>query len=89
MLANYVSTAVACSEHGLWTNSAIFILFSGISNYTSLCALLQEFPTSMADLNGKLIEMAWDGFLGLSQRSWNVFFVLLVIFGMVGQNVTR
>eukprot|EP01084_Bolivina_argentea_P025544 47506_1 len=36
----------------------------------------------------KSIFMAWDGFLGLSQLTWNLFFVFLVVFGMVGQNVT-
>lgn len=34
------------------------------------------------------IFMAWDGYWGLSQSMWNLFFVFLVVFGMVGQNVT-
>lgn len=36
----------------------------------------------------KDIFNAWDGTLGLSQTTWNVFFAFLVVFGQVGQNVT-
>lgn len=36
----------------------------------------------------KSMLMAWDGICGLSQTVWNLFFVFLVVFGMVGQNVT-
>ena len=31
---------------------------------------------------------AWDGFMGLPQIVWNLFFAFLVVLGQVGQNVT-
>ena len=62
---------------------------------------LQKYPDGMSEsplspavagqqqLQSKSMLMAWDGYMGLPQYLWNSFFVFLVVFGMVGQNVTR